>query len=142
MVEAGILLPMLLVLLLGVWEVGRLVEVTQLVHNAAREAGRQASAGNKTMAEVEADALRYLQYAGVRTTGASVTVTNMTGSADTPPKDAAQLDRYQVTVAVPFNNIPWIVMRRITSVTSISATSEWYSMNDIPVTVPNRLPME
>ena len=44
-VELAVCLPFLLVLILGIWEVGRMVMVQQLIANAAREGGRQAAAG-------------------------------------------------------------------------------------------------
>jgi ABC-2 type transport system ATP-binding protein len=39
-VELAVLLPFLLVVLLGIWEVGRLIEVQQILNNAAREGAR------------------------------------------------------------------------------------------------------
>lgn len=39
-VEAAVLLPLALMLMLGTWEVGRMVEVGQILNNAAREGGR------------------------------------------------------------------------------------------------------
>ena len=45
-VEAALLLPLALLLMLGTWEVGRMVEVSQILNNAAREGGRSASTGS------------------------------------------------------------------------------------------------
>ena len=44
-VEAAFVLPFLLLILFGVWELGRLVQLTQVVSNAAREGGRLSAAG-------------------------------------------------------------------------------------------------
>jgi Flp pilus assembly protein TadG len=41
-------LPLILSIVAGLWEVGRVVEVQQLLANAAREAGRQAATGQYT----------------------------------------------------------------------------------------------
>jgi hypothetical protein len=43
--EAALLLPLLFILLFGVWEVSRMLQVSQAISNAAREGARQASAG-------------------------------------------------------------------------------------------------
>jgi Flp pilus assembly protein TadG len=44
-VEAALVLPLLFILLFGVWEVSRMLDVCQVVSNSAREGARQASAG-------------------------------------------------------------------------------------------------
>jgi Flp pilus assembly protein TadG len=44
-VEAALVLPLLFILLFGVWETSRMIEVSQAVSNSAREGARQASAG-------------------------------------------------------------------------------------------------
>lgn len=78
-VEMSVVLPFLLLLLLGVWEVGRMVEVQQLLCNAVREGGRQASTGAKTVAQVKADVVLYLTQNGIsKVTTNDVTVTNIT----------------------------------------------------------------
>jgi Flp pilus assembly protein TadG len=95
-VECAVVLALILVpMLLGVWEVGRVVEVSQIMDNANREGARLAASGNWTSSnahptmlapstnndyEVQQKVLVYLQAAGVNTTGASVTVTNVTRS--------------------------------------------------------------
>ncbi len=45
---AVLLLPIFIFTLFGVWEVGRLVQIHQIVANAAREGARQASTGQRT----------------------------------------------------------------------------------------------
>ena len=45
-VEAAVLLPLALMLMLGTWEVGRMVEVSQILNNAAREGGRMRRPGS------------------------------------------------------------------------------------------------
>src|SRR5205085_3822900 len=44
-VELAVLLPLLVTLLLGIWEVGRLIDVTQVLFNGAREGGRLGAVG-------------------------------------------------------------------------------------------------
>ena len=45
-VEFAMILPVILTLLLGIWEVGRMIEIQQILYNAAREGGRQAAYGS------------------------------------------------------------------------------------------------
>ncbi len=60
-VELALVLTFVLVpILLGIWEVGRMVEVQQNLYNAVREGGRQASTGQKTIAQVQQTVVNYL----------------------------------------------------------------------------------
>ena len=45
-VEAAVVMPVIVTMLLGMLEVGRLVEVQEIMNNAAREGARQAAGGN------------------------------------------------------------------------------------------------
>ena len=62
-VEFGICLPFLVTIMLGVWEVGRAVQVQQVVWNGAREAARDASMGQANLQAVATNLLIYLQSA-------------------------------------------------------------------------------
>lgn len=141
-VEFAFLSPVLLTLLLGIWEVGRMTHVQQLLTNAAREGGRQAAAGTKTIAEVQQSVLTYLNRAGIDTTGATVTLTNLTNGARSEPATAYQLDRFELTVTLPFNNVRWAMVNQITNVTTLTATVGWVSMRDFPLSVSTTLPVE
>ena len=139
-VEVAIVLPLLLTLLLGVVEVGRLVEVSQILDNAAREAGRQASTGQRSTAEVREAALDYLKFAGIETRGVVVTLENLTESSRADPSKAEQLDRIAVKVTLPIDNIDWMALDRITDSTTLSRRVEWTSMRDLPVIVQSSIP--
>jgi Flp pilus assembly protein TadG len=141
-VETALVMPLLILFLAGVWEVGRLVEVKQLVNNATREAGRQASSGRKDYTGVSTTALNYLEKSGINTTGASVLVESLTGSAGSDPTQAVQLDRFRITVSIPFNNVRWVLLPMITDATTITSSSDWYSMKDLPVVVSDVIPVE
>jgi Flp pilus assembly protein TadG len=150
-VEFAIVFALLLLpLLIGLWEMSRLVEVQQLVANAAREAARQASTGTKTTTaevsagqtgDIENAALNYLRRAGLDTTGATVTVTNLNNGARTP-KGANQMDHLRVTVSLPFANVRWVALDQITTATAIEASADWFSMKDIPLDVSSSFPIE
>ena len=99
-VEMAMIAPVLLALLMGLWEVGRYLSIQNLLDSAAREGGRMGSSGayfssnnrinttapfgkmslpppsQNTDFELQKKVLLYLQAAGVSTANASVTVTN------------------------------------------------------------------
>jgi Flp pilus assembly protein TadG len=139
-VEFATLAPVLVLFLLGAWEVGRLVQVSQLLSNAVREGGRQASTGQKSAAQVQAIVVEYLQQNGLpNVTAANVTVTNLSSGAD--PTAANQLDGFEISVSVPFNSVRWVVLNQVTSVQTIDSSAYWVSMRDIPVTVNTAIPL-
>lgn len=140
-VELAVVLPLLVLLLLGIWEVGRMVEVQQLLANAVREGGRQASTGVKTSIQIKDVVVRYLQQNGISTVSANdVTVTNLTDPSR-PPNQANQLDHFRVTVTIPVNSVRWILLNQITPAQNLTASADWYSMRDIPITVDNAIPL-
>jgi hypothetical protein len=62
-VEFAICLPLMFLLLAGLWEVGRITEVQQVMWNSTREAARDASLGQSNMQTVASNLLIYLQGA-------------------------------------------------------------------------------
>jgi Flp pilus assembly protein TadG len=129
-VEAALLLPVMLVLMLGTWEVGRIVEVSQILTNAAREGGRSASTGQNTNSQVQTTVLNYLTNAGLSSSTATVTVTDLT-TPGTDCTNAAELDQLQVTVTIPFKSVRWSAATLVTSSsTNLSATATFYSNNN------------
>jgi Flp pilus assembly protein TadG len=126
-VELAVVLPLLTWLLIGVWEVGRLVDVQMIVQNAVGVGGRPASAGVSTKAQVQQVVTNYLNSAGLATQNAVVTVQNLTHSG-IDASAATQLDRLQITVSVPFRDTSWGVSGFTTnSNTQVSATAIYYS---------------
>ncbi len=126
-VEMAVLVPFLMFLLLGIWEVGRALNVTAILQNAAAVGARQASTGLASNTQVKQSVLAYLSSAGMPTTNATVTVADLTkpgadvGSAD-------QLDQLQVTVSVPFSDVRWAVSGFIVkNTTAITGTATYYS---------------
>ena len=64
-VEAAIILPVLLVLMVLMWDLGQLIRGLQVVSMAAQEAGRQASTGAVPLATVKTAALNTLTQNGI-----------------------------------------------------------------------------
>jgi Flp pilus assembly protein TadG len=62
-VEFACCLPLLVMILFGLWEVGRFTEVQQVLWNAAREGARDASLGQDNLQTVATNILTYLQGA-------------------------------------------------------------------------------
>jgi Flp pilus assembly protein TadG len=62
-VEYAYCLPLMLMILSGLWEVGRMTEVQEVLWNSAREAARDASLGQDNLQTVATNLLSYLQSA-------------------------------------------------------------------------------
>jgi Flp pilus assembly protein TadG len=149
-VEMALVLPLILLLLVGIWEVGRLVEVQQLVANAAREGARQAATGTKSYDEIKEVVLSSLKLGGVTDQeGITVSVAGTGGGGSTTydPTGASQLDSVSVTVDVPYANVRWAFIDRwffddssAGSPATIRGYAEWTSMKDIPITVDTTIP--
>lgn len=141
-VEAALTLPLILLMLLGMWEVGRMVQVQQLVENSAREAGRQASTGLRTLSEIEAQARDYLTHAGISTTGMTLTCQNLTDATRSDPTTATQLDRFKLVVSLPTSNVRWVAVGPFITDSRMVSEVEWTSMKDVPLTVSGTIPVE
>jgi Flp pilus assembly protein TadG len=146
-VELAMVLPLILTLLLGIWEVGRMIEVQQILSNAAREGARQASTGQFTNQQVEQVVVQYLKNAGIPAANLNVTGNpgpQMVTDVTHPGSDASQavyLDQLQVTVQIPFNDVHWSVLGLITNPsTKLVATVNWYTMVDKPYPIPPEPP--
>jgi Flp pilus assembly protein TadG len=139
-VELAFCLPIVLVpLMLGIWEVGRIVEVEQVLDNAAREGARQAATGKKTNAQVQQTVLQCVSGAGLNTAGATVTVTNVTSGLDAA--SANQLDSLKVSVTLPYDNVRWTSLNFFAGPgTTLNASAQWASMRDLPFTLSQTIP--
>ncbi len=140
-VELAVCLPFLLMVVFGIWEVGRMVQVQQLASNAAREGGRQAAAGLASSTSIRQYVVNYLNMNGL--TGVDltmVTLTNITNGSRSEPTSANQLDQFRVSVNIPYSSIRWSTVGQITSTAVVTASADWYSMRDLPVTVSTVIP--
>ncbi len=151
-IEAAFILPLLVTILMGVWEVGRMVQVCQVLDNAAREGCRLAAGGYVngtavTSASVTTEVQDYLTSAGfpsAAVTNVQVTLTNLSSNTWTDPYGAQPNDPFSLTVTVPsgtaFDSMRWNLLKRITSIGSLTATVYWQSENNSQVTVSTTLP--
>jgi Flp pilus assembly protein TadG len=61
--EFACCLPLMVLILTGLWEVGRIMQVQTVMMNSAREAARDSSIGQDSLAAVAGNLLTYLQSA-------------------------------------------------------------------------------
>ncbi len=151
-VEAALILPFLLIMMLGTWEVGRLIQVNQIMINAAREGARLAAGGYVDGAPVTSTMVQqsvkdYMTASGLPTSAVSGSQVTLTCQATTPwtnPSDALPLDKFKITVVIPagtaFDSLRWSPLRRITGTTQLSTTVNWMSLNNTKITVDTQLP--
>jgi len=132
--EFAVLLPVILLLLLGIWEVGRLVEVNQVLDNAAREGARQAATGQKTNSEVQLVVCNYLKNAGLPDYTSTKDTVVFVDDLDRPGTDvtaATRLERLRVRVTIPFKDVRWITLNLVTNPSStLNAEANWRSDAD------------
>jgi Flp pilus assembly protein TadG len=119
-VEFAVVVPVLLLFILGIIEIGRLVMVAQVNTNAAREAARYAAQGSGDAATVETYTRNYLTAAGINGAAAgqnsAVTVTieqqaSGNWSAVTDPSGVPSGTPLRVTVSANFNQQSWLPTR-------------------------------
>ena len=108
-VEAAVCMPLMIVLMLGMWQIGQIAEYSRIVKDAAREGARVAAGGINngtavTVANVQTAVQNFLTAAGMPSAavnGAVITVTNLSSDSWTDPGNAQPLDQFSVTVTIP-----------------------------------------
>jgi len=150
-VEAALVMTVVVLLMLGVWQVGQMLHVSRILYDAASEGARYAAGGCSsstpvTVALVQTEVQNYLTAAGFPTaavTGAQITVTNLSADSWTDPCNAQPLDLFSVTVTIPsgaaFNSLCWM-SNTVTGLNQLSATVQWLSANDAQAVVNTTLP--
>jgi Flp pilus assembly protein TadG len=155
-VEFAFVLPVLVTILLGLWEVGRIIQVQQLLSNSAREGCRVAAQGltiNSTgdptqimtstgSVNVKQTVYNYLTQAGLNLSMDDLTVTFQFLNGDTSktdPYQATKGQKFQVTVSVPLSKVEWIDLGPFNPPT-LTASATWYSVVDDPFAVNMTLP--
>jgi Flp pilus assembly protein TadG len=150
-VEAAVCLPLIITLMLGMWQFGSMAQWSRVLGDAAREGARVAAGGTNngstvTVANVQTVVQNFLTAAGMPSTaanGATVTVTNLSSDSWTNPGSAMPLDQFSVTVTIPagapFNSLQ-LVGATFCGITQLQASANWLSANDTQVTVGSTLP--
>ncbi|MBI1903169.1 MAG: pilus assembly protein [Planctomycetia bacterium] len=99
-VEFAAVAPVLILLVFGMIEFGRMVMVQQVITNASREGARAGILDGATNASVTSTVNNYLASASI--SGATVTVT------PTEPSTAPAGGSVTVAVSVPFSQVTWL----------------------------------
>lgn len=161
-VEFAVVLPFLLLLLVGIWELGRIIHVQIILNNAARDGARLAAQANIVNAsgantQIKFDtgtpnidgAIRaYLLAAGITDlTNIAIqlqfveTVSGGAGTASTraDPYTGAKNQRFRVRITIPYQNVRWTTMTVINP-NFLTAEVYWQCLVDDPFTVNATLP--
>jgi Flp pilus assembly protein TadG len=132
-VELALVAPVFFILLVGLLEVGRMVQVNQIMCNAAREGARVASTGVNTYSDVQTTVSNYLTNAGITNqTGLTVSVYDVTQGNSGPqfnPSTANWLDQLQITVTLPYKNVQ-LAPFPSSPATTMTAQAVWFSNQD------------
>jgi Flp pilus assembly protein TadG len=105
-VEFAIVAPVLIMLLLGMIEFGRVMMAMELLNNAARNGARAAVLSGSTTSSVQDAVTQTLT--GTSVTGASTPVIKVNGSSSTDLSAALAGDQISVTVSVTTSNVSWL----------------------------------
>jgi Flp pilus assembly protein TadG len=97
-IEFALVLPIFLLLVFGVIEVGRMVMVYQILTNGAREGARYAIVPGRTEENTIAVMDDYFD---------NTTVGAATATISPAPEDADSGDMLTATVSVPFGDVAW-----------------------------------
>ncbi len=154
-VEFAVVLPLLVLVLIGVWEVGRLIQLQQIMNNAARDGARLASQativnidGSNTeisltgsSPNIEDSVRDYLRGAGIKNLdGLQVTFEFLEGDTSaTNPYQGIKNQRFRVRVTLPYENLRWTNMSIINPAT-LNGECIWQMMVDDPFTLNPSLP--
>lgn len=161
-VEFAAVLPLLLLLLVGIWELGRIIHVQIILNNAARDGARlasQANIVNTTGAytqirfntgtpNIEGAIRAYLQAAGITDlTGLVIELQFVEGvgggsppsSKAADPYTGAKNQRFRVRVSIPYANVRWTTLSVINPST-LTAEAYWQCLVDDPFTVNTTMP--
>jgi Flp pilus assembly protein TadG len=155
-VEFAFVLPVLVVILLGLWEAGRLIQLQQILSNSAREGARIAaqsqtinSTGSPTQIHVDTGTpnvkqtvVNYLRQAGLNVTAADVTVefAFLTGdTSKTQPYQGIKGQQFSVTVRLSVQALQWSFLK-VANVNQMSAKVYWTCMVDDPFTLDTSIP--
>lgn len=84
LVEFGLMAIVLVTVLVGIVDFGRVLMVQHIITNAAREGAHAAILGNMDSAQVRTEVERYLQQGGLDIDRATITVTGANASSGQP----------------------------------------------------------
>ena len=103
-VEFAVVCPLLIMLILGIIEFGRIMLLGQLASNTARAAARVGSISTRTNTNIKQAASDSLDPAGIKNWTASVLVNDVEADAST----AGTGDKIEVRIGIPLDTNGWL----------------------------------
>ncbi len=100
-VEFAVVAPLLVLLLFGMIEFGRMIMVQQVLTNASREGARLAALDGSTTEGVKDTVVNYLENAALAVDRDRIVI-------EPAPESAAKGAPIRVTVSVPFDDVSWL----------------------------------
>jgi Flp pilus assembly protein TadG len=154
-IEMAMITPIMLLLIFGLWELGRIIQVQQQLQNAVRDSARIASQGQiitptgeyvrigrTTGAMNVEDTVRdQLQAAGLTNlNGVVIEFTYLDGNtSNATPADGTKNQAFRIRVSIPYDNVKWTNLNFFRPNT-IQAETTWRILVDDPFQVPTQLP--
>jgi Flp pilus assembly protein TadG len=162
-VEFAVILPLLLMLLIGIWELGRIIHVQQTVNNAARDGARLGAQANVVSTSGAYTQIKYDTGTpnvvdAVKAYLTASGITNHTGlvvqfqfveparpgdpvptATNADPYTGVKNQRFRVRVSLPYANVRWTTLS-IVNVQTLTAEAYWQCLVDDPFTVDTSLP--
>jgi Flp pilus assembly protein TadG len=111
--EFAVVAPVLILLFMGMLEIGRAIMVVNLVNTAARDGARRAALSNATAADVIATTRQSLSRSSVSSTNLTITVVS-DANEDGTTENVTDLSTVPtgrpvgVRINVPFQDIGWL----------------------------------
>lgn len=149
-VEFAVVAPLLLLILLGVWELGRIIHVSQVLLNANRDGARLAAQANVVTisgAYVQIDRQQVIDSMKSSLIGNGITnLTNATfefvfldGSPTREPYQGKKNERFRVKIVIPYDNIRWTNLTLLNP-QNLTVEANWQMLVDDPFTLNSNLP--
>ena len=161
-VEFAVVLPLLLLLLVGIWELGRIIHIQIILNNAARDGARLASQANIINAtgaytqirfdtgtpSIDGAIRAYLKAAGITNHSGLVIQLEFVeaaaggatpGTTNSDPYMGAKNQRFRVRVSIPYANVRWTTLTVINPNT-LTSEAYWQCLVDDPFTVNTTMP--
>ncbi len=152
--EFAVVFPFLLLMLLGIWELGRIIQVQQVMMNAARNGARLAAQAfivntfgaytqittNSGYPNVYGTMSEFLIGNGITNlNNVKMNFTFLSGDTTRQPWQGNKNEPFQITLTIPYNNV------RLTTLTLFAPTNltvqvQWQMLVDAPFAVSTTLP--
>lgn len=156
-VEMAFITPLMLTILLGIWECGRLIQVQQIMYCAARDAARLAAQANIINTNGAYTQIRYNTGSpnidqSIRSYLAVCGITDQTGLVTTftfldafgapiggEPLTGIKNQPFRVTITIPYANVRWTSLGIVNPAT-VTVSMDWQMLVDDPFTLNAALP--